>query len=651
MPEEHETHRSRIVNPISTPRFVVYGLFVVLAAALVWLWARPESTLDWLPETVRAAVFMLGLILFVWGLFPAKPLLETEEKAGRRAALAFGAAAMAGAILISFRPAGNTPAIGAEAGRAETPRRAIILAVNDVYRIEGRDYGDAGGLARVRALRRALERDGDVLLLHAGDVISPSLLGVTYHGRQMIDILNLLDGNPSRVVPDDRMFVAFGNHEFDESDCDNPAILRERVTESDFTWIGSNVHFDRCKPAPMLVSHNVVPTKIVEVGGIKIGLFSLTTDLGNERPFPPIDDEAHRADLAAELSGQLRDQGAEVVVALTHLNFHEDERILRRFDAAARPQLRVQRRIGPDLIIGGHDHERMVRQVGERFLYKADADAVTASVVELQIDGRGKLSISHRFEHLDRLSPIDEAVQKRIEEWLQEHDRVLCRAGARDPNCLRDVLGRTAVALEGDETKVRGRETALGNWVADSMMKVYLPPSAAPGCPEQPQAAFINSGSLRLNVDIPPGPVTRRMIEELLPYTTKLALVRVSGRALRDAIANGLGRRGSGGWLQVSGFRILYSSEGTLRMERLQIRRSAAEPETWDDVEPAKRYTVVTTVWLLKRGGDHDGYDIEASEPLCETVDLKEYLEGAWVFEDGPIKPRAAGRLRAVGER
>src|SRR5262249_39238930 len=124
MPEE--TYRSRIVNLISTPRFVVYGLFVVLAAALVWLWARPESTLDWLPETVRAAVFALGLILFVWGLFPPKPLLETEEKAGRRAALAFGAAAMAGAILISFRPAGNAPATGAEAGRAETPRRAII---------------------------------------------------------------------------------------------------------------------------------------------------------------------------------------------------------------------------------------------------------------------------------------------------------------------------------------------------------------------------------------------------------------------------------------------------------------------------------------------------------------------------------------------
>src|SRR5262249_56084201 len=111
----------------------------------------------------------------------------------------------------------------------------------------------------------------------------------------------------------------------------------------------------------------------------------------------------------------------------------------------------------------------------------------------------------------------------------------------------------------------------------DWRRKVEWRGGAGAGCPEQRQAAFINSGSLRLNVDIPPGPVTRRMIEELLPYTTKLALVRVSGRALRDAIANGLGRRGSGGWLHGSGIGILYSSEGALRVGRPQIRRSAPE--------------------------------------------------------------------------
>lgn len=36
-------------------------------------------------------------------------------------------------------------------------RSAAILAINDVYRIEGADHGRTGGLARVRTLRKELE--------------------------------------------------------------------------------------------------------------------------------------------------------------------------------------------------------------------------------------------------------------------------------------------------------------------------------------------------------------------------------------------------------------------------------------------------------------------------------------------------------------
>src|SRR5262249_29888779 len=52
----------------------------------------------------------------------------------------------------------------------------VILAVNDVYRIEGIEGGKRGGLARLRTVRAELERatPGGVLLLHGGDVIFPS---------------------------------------------------------------------------------------------------------------------------------------------------------------------------------------------------------------------------------------------------------------------------------------------------------------------------------------------------------------------------------------------------------------------------------------------------------------------------------------------
>ena len=141
--------------------------------------------------------------------------------------------ALAGAFLLSF---------GALA--AAEDRSFTILAVNDVYRIEGVAAGRLGGLARLRTLRRELERaDGDVLVLHGGDVLSPSFVGRLFKGAQMIDVLNHLDGDGPAF--DRRLFVTFGNHEFDASGREGAALLAARVGESRFTWLSANVRFDR----------------------------------------------------------------------------------------------------------------------------------------------------------------------------------------------------------------------------------------------------------------------------------------------------------------------------------------------------------------------------------------------------------------------
>ena len=90
-----------------------------------------------------------------------------------------------------------------------------IIGINDVYRIEGVDEGANGGLARVRSLRTELEKaNPNVLLLHGGDFLFPSLLSRQYNGKHMIEILNLLDGDSKGF--DDRMFVTFGTHEFEK---------------------------------------------------------------------------------------------------------------------------------------------------------------------------------------------------------------------------------------------------------------------------------------------------------------------------------------------------------------------------------------------------------------------------------------------------
>ncbi len=57
----------------------------------------------------------------------------------------------------------------------QTEREVVVLAINDVYRIEGVEGSQRGGMSLVRALRRQLEQqDPDVLFLHAGDFLFPS---------------------------------------------------------------------------------------------------------------------------------------------------------------------------------------------------------------------------------------------------------------------------------------------------------------------------------------------------------------------------------------------------------------------------------------------------------------------------------------------
>ena len=125
--------------------------------------------------------------------------------------------------------------------------KAVILSINDVYRLKGVSGGKRGGMARVRTLRAKLEEQHpDLLFLHAGDFLSPSFLGRAYKGAQMMDLMNVMDGKIERGTHDPRMFVAFGNHEFDDSHCGKEGPLPELVAASEFTWLASNLDFSKC---------------------------------------------------------------------------------------------------------------------------------------------------------------------------------------------------------------------------------------------------------------------------------------------------------------------------------------------------------------------------------------------------------------------
>ncbi|MGR9109030.1 MAG: metallophosphoesterase, partial [Gammaproteobacteria bacterium] len=121
-------------------------------------------------------------------------------------------------------------------------REVMILGINDVYRIEGVDGQKTGGMGRVRALRKELEQKfPDLLFLHAGDFLFPSLLSDWSKGAHMINTMNALDGVGKGY--DSQMLVVFGNHEFDKTKINDAANLQQLINRSEFDWLGSNVVF------------------------------------------------------------------------------------------------------------------------------------------------------------------------------------------------------------------------------------------------------------------------------------------------------------------------------------------------------------------------------------------------------------------------
>ncbi len=506
-----------------------------------------------------------------------------------------------------------------------THREAVVLAINDVYRVEGVEGGREGGLSFVRALREELEKEHpDLLLLHAGDFLFPSLLSEWSQGAHMVETMNRLDGVLG--VFDPRMFVVFGNHEFDRSEQGHAAILESRVTESEFQWLGTNIRFTQKDGKSMVSSKNLRISAIVKSGGVQVGIFGLTTNKKPAHRIAYVDEFIDPVSVALTQTEQLRRQGAEVVIALTHLALEQDRQILKTLGPS-----------GPDLIIGGHEHQRHHVEIDGRWILKADADARTATVVRIQMK-RQTPFISFGYHFLDRthFTP-DLELQQRIDHILYIHQEWFCKSQNEKPGCLNHVIGETAVPLIGEELEIRSYETNLGNWVMDQV-RATVP---------EADIAFLNAGSLRLNQNIPPGPITRRHLEELFHYDSELVRAELTTEQLNAVLERAVEMwGGQGHWLHISGFAYKHDPRNPpgARVDDIRLfhhgRLSAL---------PDRPLHVITNRFLIEGG---DGYDmLKALKWISVEQSLKNRLLTTLRTNPRVIQPSLDGRICNVTER
>lgn len=429
-----------------------------------------------------------------------------------------------------------------------------------------------GGLARVATLVRALERESpNTVFALAGDTISPSLLSTLRRGAQMIEGWNALGLG----------VATFGNHEFDFG----PAVLAQRIGESRFPWITSNV-VDGATGRPFGGARRWLRR---DFDGVRVGLIGLTTPdaarTSNGGAGVRFDDPLPAA------RGALADLGAlDLRVAVTHLPLAQDRAL-----AAALPI---------DAILGGHDHDPMLLEDGRAVIVKAGADAINVGQVEYEL--RCGAVIGRR----QRLIPVDERLAEApdVAELVRRQATLLARE-------LETPVGRTAVALDGRESLVRREETPLGRFFATLMRERV-----------GGQVGLLNSGAIRGNRVLPPGPITKRDIRELLPFGNTVTLLEVTGDALRAALERSVDElpRPTGHFLQTSGI------EFSVDPGQPPGRRIGAVTVAGQPLDPAGRYRVATLDYLAR---GQDGYPmLAASRVLLGPEDgpglIETVLEG-----------------------
>lgn len=476
-------------------------------------------------------------------------------------ALALGGVALGGASLMAAcsttRP--TTSAVSAE------PVVRMLL-VNDVYVTDTLRDGK-GGLARVAALRDSIERatKSRVLFVLAGDVLSPSVLSKWYGGAQMVDGFNAA-----------RLDLAtLGNHEFDNS----RANLVARLGESRFRWLSGN-----CGEANGSAFPGVRGWDTLRLAGVKVGILGTTV----VRDYPAYVKCRNADSATTALTDTLQQEGAELVVALTHRFVVEDEGTL-----ASEPRITA--------ILGGHEHEGRRAERDGRVMVKAVSNARTAILVTFTREGRGSASrwrVSDQVFDIGRGMREDAATAASVQRW---RDTLTRRIG---PDRVLGIAPEPINAIDS----VSLRESRFGNLVADAMR-----------AGTQADVALINKGALRFDDIMAAGPITKHMIEGVFLFAdeTRAVTFPLSGARLREVLETGvrLGGLGSGPYPQLSGVRFAIDARRPSGSRIVgEVRRDDGRV-----IAPNDTLRVTFVTYPACRGGD--GYRIPEAAAVCREVE------------------------------
>jgi len=451
------------------------------------------------------------------------------------------------------RPTGPVDGVDLDGPERDTDLRPLrILHLNDLHgAVEPEDEG--GGLARVATVldrERAADPDG-TLTLNAGDLAEGSMVAYLTRGRVVSESLGQMGFDA--VQP--------GNHDFAWG---QPA-LQDMLGDLNAPILGANI----------ITTENgqpwANPYLLKDVNGVKVGIIGVDVqDMARYVSAEKLEGlrfDSPAATVARYLP-EVRQQGAEVVVVLSHLGFDEDKKMA----------LEVP---GIDVIVGGHSHTELPEghREGDTLIVQSGTKGHFVGEVDLQynVSRRQVVSSQARLIPVDEQVPADPEVQAIVNRAMVEVDRV----GSR-------VMGRAEEDLHfsfDDNAKINQIH-------AESILK-------ATGA----EVALCSSRNPRGH--LPEGDVTYKDLFSAYPMAEEDAVVmRATGRMLMEEMEGRIADGGRGP-ATPAGFRYSYDPSLPSGKRLTEVVMADGQP-----MDPDREYTVGTTITMARKKTFREARDL-----------------------------------------
>jgi S-sulfosulfanyl-L-cysteine sulfohydrolase len=269
-------------------------------------------------------------------------------------------------------------------GKDMIERFKLEISSPEAYALSSHDfsalaqtYGRVGGMDRMATLVKSIraERPNNTLLLDGGDTWQGSYTALKTNGQDMVDVMNNLG-----------VEAMTGHWEFTYG----TERVQELIESLNFPFLAGNIIDTEWE-------ESVFPSsQFFEKGGIKIAV------IGQAFPYTPVANPRHmiptwsfgiREKLIRENVKKAREEGAELVVLLSHNGFDVDRKLASRVE-------------GIDVILTGHTHDALpeVIKVGNTLLIASGSHG--KFLARLDLDIKGGRVVDYEFKLIPVFSDV-----------------------------------------------------------------------------------------------------------------------------------------------------------------------------------------------------------------------------------------------------